>query len=98
MAKLRTSDGFLSVVALKAGGIEQQSWTEGGITHYTELTLFREQPEPPLYRVKHTAFSTLEGKKYVVASSNDLYDDVRRARNQFRKLRNTPPTTITTNL
>lgn len=83
----RTTDGFLSVTALKAGGLDQQAWTVGTTVHTTTLSMIRPHPNP-LFRVVHLQVTPPAA---VSIETVELFVDVRLARNLFRKLRNSPP-------
>lgn len=86
----RTTSGFLTVAALKAGEVEQQAWTVGPTTHITTIKMIRPHPNP-LFRLEHTlAYVNVVGEveTHLVI---ELFVDVNPARNLFRKLRNSPP-------
>ena len=91
--KDRTSDGFLTVAALRKGAVEQQAWREDLVTHVTILSMIdRGQDQPPMYRVNHRAYAVVADKNLLLAQEDVIFDDVRKARNLFKRLRKHPPT------
>lgn len=89
----RTSDGFLTVRALRKGEVDTLGWKQGKDVHLARLTLFREKPEPPLFRVEHHIVHNPDDAEAWQEVHRELFDDVRIARRHFAKLRKAAPTT-----
>lgn len=90
--KDRTSDGFLTVAALRRGAVEQQAWKDDGVTHVTIISLIdRGKDQPPMYRVNHRAYAVVVEQNILMAQEDVIFDDIRKARNHFKRLRKHPP-------
>lgn len=89
----RTSDGFLTVKALRAGGVDTLGWKKDHDVHLVRLTLFRAKPPPPLFRVEHHIVHHPDDEEAWQEVHRELFDDVGRARRYLLHLRKKPPAT-----
>lgn len=92
----RTSDGYLTVRALKKGEVDTVSWKVGSDVHVVRLSLHRARPYPALYQVEHTIIHHVQTDSPFTEANRELFDDVRLARNKLHKLRRTAPNTYDT--
>lgn len=91
----RTSDGFLTVRALRSGAVDTLGWKQGTDVHLARLILFRELPEPPLFRVEHHIVHNPDDSEAWQEVHRELFDDVRKARRHLSSLRKNAPSTYT---
>lgn len=88
-------DQFLPLEGLLMGGRDQRQRIDGQIIHVTQLQLFRFEPEPPLFEVKHIAFMEIsKGQTMMIGYSISLHDDLDDAHAEFTRVHENPPTDL----